>query len=128
MVQSSLMDSLAFDIRPVPPFRLDLTVWALRRRARNIIDRWDGTTYQRVLVAGDVPVEASVTQVGPSEHPRLAVRVTGPKLTVEMRAQIKHLLSRALGLETSLQPFYTLGSRDRRLAPLVEQFRGLKPP
>ena len=69
-----------------------------------------------------------MTQVGPSEHPRLAVRITGPKLTAEMRAQIKHLLSRALGLETNLQPFYALASRDRRLAPLAEQFRGLKPP
>ena len=39
-------------LRPVPPFRLDLTVWALRRRARNAIDRWDGTTYCRVVVRG----------------------------------------------------------------------------
>ena len=28
------------------PFRLDLTVWALRRRAHNAIDRWDGSTYR----------------------------------------------------------------------------------
>ena len=41
---------LQFTIRPVPPFRLDLTVWALRRRARNLVDRWDGTTYRRVVV------------------------------------------------------------------------------
>jgi hypothetical protein len=27
-------------IRPVAPFRPDLTVWALRRRERNAIDRW----------------------------------------------------------------------------------------
>ena len=59
------MESLAFGIRPAPPFRLDLTAWALRRRARNIIDRWDGTTYRRVLVYGDVPMEAAVTQVAP---------------------------------------------------------------
>jgi len=117
-----------FSIRPAPPFRLDLTVWALRRRARNIVDRWDGTTYQRVLVSGDVPVETAVTQVGPCEHPRLAVQITGPKLTTEMRTQITHLLSRALGLRKNLQPFYALAATDRRLAPLVEQFRGLKPP
>ncbi len=36
----------------VPPFRLDLTVWALRRRARNAIDRWDNGLYQRVVVLG----------------------------------------------------------------------------
>lgn len=30
------------DVEPVPPFRLDLTVWALRRRPDNLFDRWDG--------------------------------------------------------------------------------------
>lgn len=122
------MESLTFSIRPAPPFRLDLTAWALRRRARNIVDRWDGTTYRRVLVSGDVPVEAAVTQVGSSEHPKLAVRITGPKITGETRARTAQLLSRALGLRTKLQPFYAMASTDRRLAPLVERFRGLKPP
>ena len=42
----------AFTLRPIPPFRLDLTVWALRRRSRNLIDRWDGTTYRRVIGIG----------------------------------------------------------------------------
>ncbi|HRT41153.1 MAG TPA: DNA-3-methyladenine glycosylase 2 family protein, partial [Phycisphaerae bacterium] len=31
-----------FFLRPVAPFRLDLTVWALRRVPINLIDRWDG--------------------------------------------------------------------------------------
>jgi hypothetical protein len=48
----------AFIIRPVPPFRLDLTVWALRRRARNLVDRWDGTTYRRVIVINGRAVAA----------------------------------------------------------------------
>lgn len=122
------MESLSFSLRPAPPFRLDLTAWALRRRARNIVDRRDGTTYRRVLVVGEMPVEASVTQVGSSEEPKITVRLTGPRLTAEARAQVVQLLSRALGLKTNLQPFYALAARDRRLGPLVEQFRGLKPP
>lgn len=122
------MHSLAFTIRPVPPFRLDLTAWALRRRARNIVDRWDGTTYRRVLVCGDSPVEASVTQVGSSEHPKLVIRVNGPNLPPETRAWVSQLFSHALGLQRNLRPFYVLAAKDRRLAPLVEQFRGLKPP
>lgn len=40
---------LTFIIRPLPPYRLDLTAWALRRRARNLIDRWDGSSYRRVI-------------------------------------------------------------------------------
>jgi hypothetical protein len=37
----------AFSIDLVPPFRLDLSVWALRRRPGNTVDRWDGTSYRR---------------------------------------------------------------------------------
>jgi len=32
-----------------PPFRLDLPVWALRRRAHNTIGVWDVTTHTRTL-------------------------------------------------------------------------------
>ena len=36
-----------------PPFRLDYTVWALRRGAHNEVDRFDGrTSYRRVFVPG----------------------------------------------------------------------------
>jgi len=42
-----------FTLRPLPPFRLDLTAWALRRRSRNLIDRWDGTTYRLVVALED---------------------------------------------------------------------------
>src|SRR5437660_9503260 len=61
---------LRFTIRPVPPFRLDLTVWALRRRARNLVDRWDGTTYRRVVVVSGRATELSARQVGPTIVPR----------------------------------------------------------
>jgi DNA-3-methyladenine glycosylase II len=45
-----------------------------------------------------------------------------------MRSTVTRLLVRTLGLRTDLQPFYALVANDRRLGPLVEQFRGLKPP
>ena len=63
-------------LRPVPPFRLDLTVWALRRRARNAIDRWDGTTYRRVVTLGRRPTELAVRQEGHSTMARVIVTVT----------------------------------------------------
>jgi len=44
-------------LRPVPPFWLDLTVWALKRRPTNSIDRWDGNTYSRVMVLGNTSAE-----------------------------------------------------------------------
>jgi DNA-3-methyladenine glycosylase II len=44
-------------LTPFPPFRPDLTVWALRRRTRNAIDRWDDTIYRRVIDVGGRPTE-----------------------------------------------------------------------
>ena len=62
---TSEQSHLRFTIRPVAPFRLDLTVWALRRRARNLVDRWDGTTYRRIVVVSGRATELSVRQVSP---------------------------------------------------------------
>lgn len=117
-----------FVLKPVPPFRLDLTVWALRRRARNIIDRWDGTAYRRVLNLGDKPVEVEVRQAAGGEQPRLAVTVRGKRAGVRIRNAVREAITRMLGLNADLTAFYSLAARDRRLAPLAEQFRGLKPP
>ncbi len=121
------MESLSFSLRPAPPFRLDLTVWALRRRARNIVDRWDGATYRRVWLVDETPLEVAVTQIGTCEHPKLAVSVTG-HIRPGIRATITQRLIPTLGLQLDLRRFYSLTASDRRLAPLVEQFRGLKPP
>jgi len=64
---------LQFSVRPVPPFRLDLTVWALRRRARNLVDRWDGSAFRRVVVMNGRPTELVVRQSGAPAAPRLVV-------------------------------------------------------
>ena len=53
---------IAVILRPIPPFRLDPTVWALRRRSLNLIDRWDGTTYRRTILLGRRLIEVAVRQ------------------------------------------------------------------
>src|SRR5215211_2773521 len=58
-----------------PPFRLDLTVWALRRRQKNTVDRWDDGQYSRVIVADGDPVQLTVTQDTAEEEPVLIVTV-----------------------------------------------------
>ena len=65
-----------FSVQPIPPFRLDLTVWALRRRARNLLDRWDGTTYRRVVVMNGRSAELSIRQMGATTASRLIVTMT----------------------------------------------------
>ena len=57
------MPCCTFELNPVSPFRLDLTVWTLRRRADNVVDRWDGKTYRRILALSDGLVEVAVTQI-----------------------------------------------------------------
>jgi DNA-3-methyladenine glycosylase II len=113
---------------PIPPFRLDLTAWALRRRPENAIDRWDGRTYRRGLIVASQALEVAVRQNGGPEAPQLEVDVTGPRLTVRHEESARALLERMLGVHKDLEPFYKLASHDRRLQPLVEEFRGLKPP
>ena len=39
-----------FEIEVPLLFRLELTVWALRRRPHNAVDRWDGMCYRRTLL------------------------------------------------------------------------------
>ena len=54
-----------FTLEPAPPFRLDLTAWALRRRPANIVDRWDGVAYRRAVKQDETVAEVEVRQVRP---------------------------------------------------------------
>lgn len=110
-----------------PPFRLDLTVWALRRRPMNQIDRWDGTTYHRAIFVGDAPVELRVTQVGDVERPRLQVAVAG-LASRDSQNILYQVLNRVLGLDIDLAPFYEIAAHDARLNDLAIRFRGMRPP
>ncbi len=121
------MNTITFLLEPVAPFRLDLTVFALRRRMDNVIDRWDGETYRRLLMIGDKPVAVAVEQFGPINAPRLRVAATGDP-TPKVKANVIAVLNRLLGLRIDLGQFYNLAARDVHLAGLVDKLRGLKPP
>jgi DNA-3-methyladenine glycosylase II len=118
----------SFELAPIPPFRLDLTVWTLRRRAHNIVDRWDGTTYRRVLPLPNGPVDVEVTQSAPPETPRLQVAVSGRPVRAAERAALTSALERLLGLRIGLTELYKVAAIDQHLGPLVQRFRGMKPP
>lgn len=124
-----MAEATVFELRPVPPFRLDLTAWTLRRRPENTIDRWDGRRYRRVLApAGEGPYEIAVEQVGTPEAPRLSVTVNGAANAAGIRTSATGALERLLGLNLDLSPFYHAVQNDGRLKPLAVQFRGFKPP
>lgn len=115
-------------IRPIPPFRLDFTVWALRRRPRNAIDRWDGTTYRRVVTIGHRATELSIRQSGSAAAPRIVVTATPALRTQADRRQVRSMVERLLGVHIDLSEWYRLAHHDRRLAALADRFRGVKPP
>ena len=117
-----------FFLQAVAPFRLDLTAWTLRRLPHNVVDRWDGETYQRTLAVTGEPVEVAVVQTGPAKTPRLQVTVFGNPLRPEGKQAVTVALERLLGHRIDLAAFYQLASRDADLGQLVRRFRGMKPP
>lgn len=120
------MITLEFSLPAYPPFRLDLTVWVLRRRSKNIIDSWDGVRYVRIFSFGDNPIKVSVFQKG--REPQIAVIASSFHPIPAIQEMLTQLLNRILGLEINLDSFYQFAKKDERLSPLVKQFIGLKPP
>ena len=128
MRPTQIENGAPFTLKVVPPFRLDLTVWALRRRPENKMDRWDGKTFCRGLVLNGKPVEIAVIQIGSMTMPRLQVTVTGVPSGHNVRAGVTETLNRMLGLQANLKGFYRHAANDARLSILARRFRGVKPP
>lgn len=95
---------MEFSLEPAPPFRLDLTAWALRRRAHNAIDRWDGRAYRRAVALGGRAVEVAAFQAGPPQAPRLTVAVAGPGLEAGERNALAGALERLAARFSGVKP------------------------
>ncbi len=111
------------ELQVATPYRLDLTVSALRRTSTNLVDVYtsDGR-YLRALGGFTVPEIVSVMQ------PRaavLAVSVSGRVGDIE-RALAS--VRRMLGAERDLSDFHRHARTIPWLAPLARRMRGLKPP
>jgi DNA-3-methyladenine glycosylase II len=119
---------LTMVVRPVAPFRLNLTVWALRRRGRNAIDRWDGTTYRRIVVIEGRPTEIAVRQAGSAAAPRLIVTAVPPPRTASGGQHVRAIVDCLLSPHIDLAEWYRVAARNSRLRILAERFRGVKPP
>ena len=119
---------MTFLLEPVPPFRLDLTAWAIRRRPENLMDRWDGKSYRRVLTIDADAVRVTVTQSGGKTTPRLHVVAIPAGRGVPKKARIAAAIERLLGTRVDLRPFYRFAAGEPRLHELAARFRGLKPP
>ncbi len=117
----------SFVLHPVAPFRLDYTVWALRRRSKNIIDRWDGKQYSRLFVIDNEPIKVMVEQRNTLQDPEILVS-TNIHINKVVQVKLIQLLETMLGLKCDLQDFYKITNQDAHLKSLARQFSGLKPP
>jgi DNA-3-methyladenine glycosylase II len=103
------------------PFRLDLTVDALRRLASNAVDvvASDGTFYRALRDARGCAVLA----IRPHDRDRIEVLATG-------RATERWLpvAQRMLGADVDLTQWYARSREIPWLAPIASALRGLKPP
>jgi len=108
----------------VAPYRLDLTVSALRRLSTNIVDLLTPQgMYVRALAGFRKPVIVRATQrdhAGP-----LSITIDGDPRD---EAAVLEGVRRTLGTDRDLTAFYRAAARIAWLAPLVERMRGVKPP
>ncbi|MDA8387390.1 MAG: hypothetical protein M0Z58_01845, partial [Nitrospiraceae bacterium] len=102
------MKPVSFRLLPVPPFRLDYTAWALRRRPDNLIDRWEEGQYGRVFNIDGSACYVSVLQSGGPEAPELEVSVRSGRVSAPVLKRMKMLLTRMLGLDVEVSGFYAL--------------------
>ncbi|MDI3339525.1 MAG: DNA-3-methyladenine glycosylase 2 family protein [Sphaerobacter sp.] len=118
---------IEFTIEPEPPYRLDLTVWVLRRRPDYVVDRWDGRVYRRLLPVDGRAVAVAVTQIGTTDAPCLRVVARGPALDAHVVPDLRRTLERMLGTGVDLGGFARLAAGDPALASLARRLRGAKP-
>ena len=126
---------IEFNVTPLPPYRLDLTAWALKRREDNTWDRWDSTagTYSRVLVHDGQPIDISVSQTGSINTPLLHVAASVGTDSADVsddaiRNAVEPVMRGLLGTDVDLSEFHRMASTDSTLSPLAARLTGLKPP
>lgn len=103
------------------PFRLDLTVDALRRLATNVVDVVDPNgTYYRAVRDGESTALLAVRDAGGSA---IEFRATGTRPERWMP-----VVERLLGTAVDLSQWYERSGRIAWLRPIATALRGLKPP
>lgn len=111
------------------PFRLDFTIWALRRRKTNIVDCWNEETYSRVLVLDHQPVRMSIIQEGTNLAPNLGLTLSSQKgISFSTQTEALLIVRKMLGLTVDLRPFYKLAAGNEFIRDHAKVFRGIKPP
>lgn len=112
------------EVPVVTPYRLDLTVCALRRLSTNVVDLLTPErVYVRALSGFRKPVIVRVAQKR---------RVAALSITIDGDARdddaVLEAVRQTLGTDRTLTSFYRAAERIPWLAPLARRMRGVKPP
>ncbi len=112
-----------YEVDVAAPYRLDLTVSALRRLSTNLVDVLTAEgQYVRALGGSDEPVVVSVAQERPAA---LTVTIEGQ---AEEHPRALSLVRRMLGVERELAHFDRAARGIPWLRSLALRMRGVKPP
>lgn len=122
------MATAEFEIINDQYFRLDSTVWVLKRRPKNIIDYWDGKTYKRVLEIGGQLFLVIISQIDKSPKPKLKIILKSPKIISKSQlTHIRQIIIKIFGLEINLSPFYALTRSEPLIDDIAQHFLGMRP-
>jgi DNA-3-methyladenine glycosylase II len=111
---------------PIRPYSLVLTAARLSAFPE-VVDRFDGKTYRRLLFVGRSPVLIEAEQRGAPGRANLEVTLTGREAaSKEARASAIRILEKVLGIASDVRPFYRKFRKDPLLGPLIRAFRGLR--
>ena len=120
------LSAAQYEVAVAVPYRLDLTVSALRRLSTNIVDIFTAEGhYIRALGGGREPVVARVTQERPDA---LTVTFKGREGVHIDHTPALATVQRMLGVDRELSHFNRAARDIPWLRPLAARMRGVKPP
>jgi DNA-3-methyladenine glycosylase II len=118
-------ETARFTVAPRLPYSLALTA-ARYARFPEVVDRFDGRVYRRLLPAGRGTV-VEVEQAGPPFRARLAVTLTGPQArSAAARAAAEALVVGPLGAGADVRRFSRALSADPVIGRAIRDFPGLR--
>jgi len=116
-----------FALKPKPPFDFNLTLGIYQKFDKDLVDRFDGKTYRRVLLVDEKPYLTQTASIGSIENPKLEVEVE-PAPSTKVQNKIKKSLSFILGIDDNVAAFYKLAESDPVMLKLVKIFYGMRAP
>ena len=123
------MRQTSFNLMPTPPYDFELTAgYATHYVARYAADVFEDGVFRRLLAVGGRLVLALVRSAGECESPCLEVKLHGDGLDEAAATEARLQVSRLLGVEDDLAPFYRMALADFHLAPFARRLRGLHLP